>query len=95
MKNKLEQVFWEEGKFVDNKNKEVDPKEIGKSYVVRLNFPFNEEEILKKSEEIFSNYRIKNSSEINAYIIGTGVKAFYSFITEPCLLDVSLSFYKI
>ncbi len=93
MKNKLEQVLWKKGKFIDGGGKEVDPKQIGKLHVVRLNFPFNEEEILGRAEEIILNK--KYSSEINAYMIGSGVTAFYSFITEPCLIDVSLGFYKI
>jgi hypothetical protein len=93
MKNKLEQVFWKGGKFVNTKGKEVDPKQIGQSHVVRLNFPFSGEEILKKSEDIIlkKNY----SSEINSYIICGGVEACYLFITEPCLIDVSIDFCKI
>jgi hypothetical protein len=93
MINNLEQVFWKDGKYVNIKDKEVDPKQIGKDHAVRLNFPFKEDEILKKAEYIIS----KNgySSEINSYIIGTGATKFYSYITEPCVLDVSLSFYKI
>jgi len=93
MKNKLEQIFWKDGKFVNTKGKEVDPKEIGKSHVIGLNFPFKEEEILKRAEEIISD---KNySSEINAYMINIGVAATYSFITEPGLIYVSLDFCKI
>jgi hypothetical protein len=95
MKNNLEQVFWRKGKFVNSKNKEVNPKQIGETYAVKLNYPFRYEEILKRAEEISSNPKIKNSSEINAYMIGSGVEATYSFINEPCLIDVSLEFYKI
>ena len=93
MKNRLEQIFWKGGKFVNTKGKEVNPKEIGKSHVILLNFPFVEEEILKKSEEIILN---KNySSEINAYTICGGIEACYSFINEPCAIYVSLEFCKI
>jgi hypothetical protein len=93
MKNKLEQIFWRNGKFVNTKNKEVDPKESGKTHIVSLNYPFIEEEIQIKLENIIKN---KNySSEINSYMICSGIEACYSLINEPHLIYVSLEFCKI
>jgi hypothetical protein len=95
MKNKLEQIFWRNGKYVNSKGKEVEPKEIGDTHVVRLNYPFIEEEILKKSKKISLDTKIKNPSRINSYMICGGIEACYSFIGEPGLIYVSLGFYKI
>lgn len=93
MVKKLEQIFWRKGRYVNTKNKEVAPREIGSTHVISLNYPFIEEEILRKSEEIIKN---KNySPEINSYIICGGIEACYSFINEKCLIYVSLEFCKI
>lgn len=95
MKNKLEQIFWRKGKFVISKDKEVDPKEIAELPIVQLNYPFQYDEIARKLEELPSKKNIKNSPEINAYMIGSEVEACYSFIAEPCLEYFTLGFYKI
>jgi hypothetical protein len=83
--NKLERIFWKKGKFVDSKDNEVNLKQIGKTHATKLSFPLSEGEIIKKAD----------SSDINAYMIGSGSSEPYSSITEPCSMYISLSFYKI
>lgn len=95
MKDKLERILFKNGKYVNIRGKEVDPKQIGETHVSHLNYPFIKEEILEKAKKMSSNPDIKDFSEINSYIIGIGAEGCYSLTVEPSLIYVSLGFYKI
>ncbi len=99
---KLEEIFWKEGKFVNANGKEVKPKSIGTSHNIRTNYPLHslgmarnyelpDEKIPEKLEEL--QKRDKSFLNVNAYSVG-GYEVFTTTndVLKP---SFSINFYKI
>jgi hypothetical protein len=94
MGNKLERIFFREGKFINMENKEVDPKQIGESVTVVINPLTNYEGIPMEVKDVLSSSHRKYASEINAYTFGIG-KRQDNFDIYNKLEHTPLTFFKI
>mgnify|MGYP001611202852 CR=1 FL=1 len=102
-KNKLEQIFFKEGKYVNKKNEEVNPKIIGIPTQVFVHFPANDENILKGLDKCINNsygtYDYDTAQkyylESNAFIFGQGIGVSNYPEPVPSNLWIPLTFLKI
>jgi len=82
---KLEEIFWRDGKWVNEKGKGIKPEPIE----LPETFNLKNDKMLKEDPIFEKNYLETKSKEINAYS-----KKVYFNLKEICY-DVAIQFYKI
>ena len=92
--NRLEQIFWKEGKFVNSKGKEVKAKQIGKSSLLETcahgnlgDYLLEILDSLKRKEKIYE--------EVNAFLKGDELQNVGTFSLGYCVSIQSFNLYKI